>query len=298
MGQPTTKKAAPKKPASKPTPTPEPAAEEAADVVGSQHDYERFLPAAQALEARDVRPFRLDPSLAYHNVQRAAAALEPMATRITEELPKVHLDDLRALPRLALALSFAASQVDRGGGTSKSLAEPLSKAYALRETMLASAVSLALAGTVPKREVEKIQEGRGKIDAAQDCVDLAAFFKRHAAAVRGKTPVTAAMITEAATLGTELLQVLRPTSAKRDRAPQGALKEAIDIRNRLATLLHQRHELARRAGHWLWGDDVDKHVPPLQARAASKRKAAKEPNATKDPKAAKTSAPKGDKGEP
>lgn len=148
--------------------------------------------------------------------------------------------------------------------------------------MLASAVALAAAGLVPRREVEKIQEGRGTIDAAQDCVDLAAFFRKHAAAVRGKTAVTAAQIAEAATVGTELLKVLRKKTAKRDTSPKGPLKEAIDVRDRMATLLTVRHETARRAGYWLWGDALDRNVPALQARATPRGKTEKKSSGTKD----------------
>lgn len=290
-----------KKPVASTKETEAPAEIDLPDLVGSQRDYERFLATAQAIDARDVQPFRLDVVLAYHNVQRGVGALVQQEARIAGELPKVDLDHLRTLPEIALALSFAASQVDRGGGSSKNLAELLRKLRTLRAAMLSSAVALAVSGDVPKREVERIQEGRGSIDAAQDCVDLAALFRKHAAKVRGKTPITSAQITEAAQLGTDLLKILSPKSAKIDRSPKGDLKEAIAIRARFATLLQQRHELARRVGHWLWGADVDAHVPLLQARAVSKRSAAKgakasgRAEATKGDKASKK--PEATKGE-
>lgn len=274
MTKPKASPSAVKKKTPQPKAEPEPAEQDPVpEVTGSQREYETFLPRAQAIEARDVRPYRLDPSLAYHNVQTGVAALLPLADRIEEELPKIDMEAIRALPDLALGLCFAASRVDRGGSTSKQLAAPLSAAYALREKMLSSAVSLAVAGVVPKREVEKIQEGRGSLDAAQDCVDLAALFVKHAAAVRGKTPITAAQVTEAAAVGTSLLKVLRPGSAKRDRGPGGELKDAIEIRNRFGTLVVARYELARRVAHWFWGDEADRRVPPLQARVSSRRKA-------------------------
>lgn len=284
--KPAAKRAAAKKPAGKQATQPAPKkptqpapdiTDAAAEVTGSQEHHDRFLPQALALEPRDVRPFRLDPSLAFHNVKRAADALLPFEARLRAELPAVDVAQLRELPDLALALCFAASQVDRGGGTSKQLASPLRRAYELRETLLTSARALAVAGVVPAREVDKIQEGRGSLDAAQDNVDLAAFFTRHAAAVRGKTPITAALIAEAAKLGTDLLKVLRPRSAKRDRSPAAALQQTLDARDRLATLVTQRHDLARRAAYWLWGETFDQHVPALQARAAKPRKPAAPP---------------------
>lgn len=265
-------KAATKKPATKKAKALGPEAPDVTEIAGSQEAYERFLVEAKALDERDVRPFRLDPSLAYHNVELGVVAVTPLEKRVRAELPAVDLEQLRSMPDLALAVCFAASQVDRGGGSSRQLAEPLRRAYALRETLLASAVALAKAGVLPDREVEKIQQGRGPLDAAQDCVDLAALFKKYATAVRGKSPVSAAHVTDASKLGTDLLKVLRPATAKRDRRPTGALKEAIETRDRLATLLAQRHERLRRAGWWLWGDAIDAHVPALQARAAKRTK--------------------------
>ena len=196
MSQPKSGASAKKK--TSPKPPTKPAAElpdDVPEITGSQEAYERFLPDAQGIAERDVRPFRLDPSLAFHNVQRGIEALLPLADRVRAELPTVDVEQLRSLPELALGLCFAASQVDRGGGTSKQLAEPLRRAYELREMMLTSALALSAAKVLPAREVEKIQEGRGSLDAAQDCVDLAALFTKHATAVRGKTPVTAAHIT-------------------------------------------------------------------------------------------------------
>lgn len=290
------KKASPKSPAK-----PSPAVDDAVpEVTGSQQHYESFLDAARAVGAGAVRPYRLDPSLAYHNVERGVAALLPLTKRIQEELPKVDMDELRSLPDLALALGFAASLVDRDGGGSADLPALLAEAYGLRETMLTSAVALAAAGLVPRREVEKIQEGRGAIDAAQDCVDLAAFFHRHAAVARGKTAVTAAQISRAATVGTELLRRLRKKTVKRDESPKGALKEALDVRDRMATVLIVRHETARRAAHWLWGDALDKYVPALQARATTKGKTDKKSSGTKagPGKASDPAAKKDEKGTP
>lgn len=255
------------------------------EVTGSQEHYERFLTDAKALDAAAVKPFRIDTSLAYHNVERGSAALLPFADHLKVELPAIDLDQVRALPELALAVSFAASQVDRGGGAPKDLKLSLRRLYALREPLLASAVALAAAGVVPKREVEKIQEGRGSIDAAQDCVDLPAFYNKHAAAIRGKTPVTAAQLTEAAKLGTDMLKVLRKSSAKRDLSPKGELKQAIDVRDRLATLLANRYEQVRRAGYWLWGDAFEKHVPAFQARVVTRRKVEKAAKAETSEKA-------------
>src|SRR5436853_373347 len=81
------------------------------------------------------------------------------------------------------------------------------------------------------RAVEKIRAGRGMIDLATDCVELAALFRANADGLRGKTAVTADQISEAADLGTQLLSLLRPKGA-RQAAPSRESKEAVEVRNR------------------------------------------------------------------
>jgi hypothetical protein len=262
------------------------------EVTGSEEEYERYLPVAQALAEGDVLSYRLDPSLAYHNVAAGVEALIAMETRIREELPKVRFEEIKELPAVTIGLCFAASQVDGQGGVTLELRAPLRRAYELREVMLAAARALALAGLLPKAAVENIVKGRGGIDAAQDCVDLAALFRKHAAAVRGKTAVTAAMITEAATVGTLLLKGLRSKNVKRDYSPKGDRKVAIEARDRLATVVAKRHELARRIAYWLWGDEMDRHVPALQARVAAKRSNKGKKETSGDGKSAPSGDPK------
>jgi hypothetical protein len=103
-------------------------------------------------------------------------------------------------------------------------------------------------------------------------VDLAALFIQHATGVRGKTPITAAQVREAAQTGTELLTLLRPKAAKRTRNGGALAADAAAIRDRLWTLLVQQSRELRRVGMWLWVDEVDVHVPPLQSRVAPPRK--------------------------
>lgn len=243
------------------------------EVSGSEAHYRRFLSDARAIPEAEVRPSRIEPSLAHHNVLSAVESLLAEQARIAKELPALVMDEVRTLPELSLALAFATSQVDRETGASGEIAKKLTRMYEVRDVILASAVSLSAVGVLPQSEVKRIQKGRGAIDAAQDGVDLVALFRKHASAVRGKTPITADMLKEAADLGTELLLALKPKKAKKDWTPKGALKEAIDVRDRMATLLVRRFDRARRAGIWLWGEaDVDDRVPLLQARAGGKRK--------------------------
>lgn len=73
---------------------------------------------------------------------------------------------------------------------------------------------------------------------------------------------------DASTVGTALLKVLKP--AKKEKSPE--LADAQDARDRLWTLLAERHLELRRLGMFVWADDVDAHVPTLQAHRGGARK--------------------------
>jgi hypothetical protein len=256
-----------------------PKKQDSPDVVGSQKAYDDFLPEAQKIPDASVRPFRADASLAHQNVQRGLTALVPLLDNIKDELPKVNIADLQKLPDLALAVIYAAAQVDRGSdGTTAALLE---KARGLRDMLLKSAEALAAAGLVPERPVTKIRAGNGLIDTAQDNVDLAALFMKHEKGIKGKTAVTAAHVKEAAAVGTELLKRLKPKGTK---AKDPAL-DAVRTRDRLWTLLVTRHRELRRVGMWFWMEEVDNQVPALQARRVV---AKKKPNPTAEGAAAAT----------
>jgi hypothetical protein len=136
-----------------------------------------------------------------------------------------------------------------------------------RYPLLTSASALMKSGFLPAAKVKRIAAGRGVRDAVQDCVDLAQLFRDHAPAVAGKTAVTPEQIDEAAAVGNELLSIIK-VKGGRTNLP-GELKTALDARDRLWTLLVRRHaQHLRRAGAWLWVDDVDEYVPPLLARTA------------------------------
>jgi hypothetical protein len=249
-------------------------------IVGSQEAFERFLPDAEALGADAVQPFRADAMLAYHNVDRGLDAIAPFIDQIKQELPTIHVQQLAELSDLALAVIFAASQIDRS--SDGSTAETLAEARTLRTLLLASADALAAAGLLPARAVRKIHEGSGPLDAAQDCVDLAALFSKHSKDIKGKSAVSSSQVTKAAKVGTELLKRLKKKGAKAKKDPDVAL--AVGRRDRLWTMLVERHKELRRVGMWLWLDEVDAHVPKIQSRlvSAKKKKKPEEPAPTGD----------------
>ena len=64
-------------------------AESVADVVGSQAAYDACLDAAKALAVAEVKPFRADASLAYHNVDTGVSALLGARTALEARISRL-----------------------------------------------------------------------------------------------------------------------------------------------------------------------------------------------------------------
>lgn len=232
--------------------------------------FNRFLGPAQELPDAQVKPLRGDPLQIYRNLVAGAEAVLAHEPGLRATLPEVDWRTLHELPQLALALSFAASQVSkrsRGGH----VAPLLAGASKLRRLMLAAADMLVLAGDLAASEVEKIRKGNGHSDLANDCIDLVELFRRHDAA-RQRTVITPEILHEAQELGEELLG--RLPGAKDGAARKAPVGASVRLRDRMWTLLNNRHRELRRIGMWLFMDDVNQHVPNLLARAPGKKPAA------------------------
>ena len=144
---------------------------------------------------------------------------------------------------------------------------------ALRAVLMPAAVSLAASRLVSQGVVDTIRKGRGAYDTASDCVALSSLFIKNAQAIRGKTSVTAEEIRQAAEVGSALVKVLKPEAGRRSRERTGAVKQAAEARDRLWTLLVQRHDNLWRAGAYLFGREVDTLVPALQSRVVARKRA-------------------------
>lgn len=254
-------------------------------IAGTQADYDMFIHDALALGDKEVVPYRADASLAYHNV---IIGLKSLLAREAEakKLPDTNLERVKQLPSQCLAVAFAAGRVnDRPSGE---LRPKLARAAVLRRSLLRAADSLADAGLFRAKDVAAIHANTGKIDMANDCVALAALFTKNAAAIKGKTAITAAEVKEAGALGRDLLAVLKPSTAKRTRSAEAA-SEA-NARDRLWTLVTQGYDQLWRACAYLYGRDaIDTHVPALQAHVAT-TSARKKANAAKKEAAKKPAA--------
>ena len=189
---------------------------------------------------------------------------------IEAELPAIAFATIAALPDLALALRYAVIQAARGMPEERVMLKVMKQMQPLRRMLLSVAEGLAQTGLLPQAQVDAIRAGTGWEDGARDLLDLHDLFLKYAPTIAGKHPVTEAMLADARRIGTFLLSNLKPRQGRAALALPGP-SAAVDTRDRLHTLLQQRFILLRKAGHYLFGDSFDAHVPPLLARSLGAR---------------------------
>ena len=237
---------------------------------GSQALYNKYLSEAEAVDDAQVVVCRRPPALVYHNVARGVGTVTALAARIKTELPGVSLDALNKASEIALALTFAARQVEprtRPTGAPQRLVT----ARQLRRAMLRGAQALAEVKLLDPVDVRKIEIGSGPLDVAQDLVDLAALFGAHPE-VMSKTAITAQNIADAASLGDALLKELKPRHTPALPPPPA------NIRDRMFTLLLDAYEQVWRVGAYLLGPiGLNAKVPSVLASShgPAKKSAAK-----------------------
>src|SRR5262249_36414423 len=98
------------------------------------------------------------------------------------------------------------------------------------------------------------------------------LFRRYETA-RLRTVLTLDDLREAQELGEELLARKSRDGKARRSSHKVAAGASVALRDRMWTLLCNRHCELRRVGMWLVMDDVHLHVPALLAHADSKRQA-------------------------
>jgi len=243
--------------------------------AGSEAAAEHFRAAALKLAPNDVIPLRADILLALNNAYAGVDAVlaEREALQADPEAPRPDWEAIGQVKPLAAAAVFVAKQVN-SPVLAKQLRAELSEVYALRELLLTDAKTLALRGLLPAKKIADILKGRGTIDAAHDCVALAALYRANAQSLRGKTTVTAAEVRRAAELGSSLLERLTPKMARKKNPVDTEYAAAIDLRDRMWTLLVRGYERVQRVGAWRWMDEAVGRVPALQSRRMGPRKKA------------------------
>ena len=242
---------------------------------GQEKAYEALLPKAQSLEADKLVSFRADSQLALQNIKTGVGNVLSQKEKLKERFKPEELELLEGLLDNAQAVVFADSQVNtllsRSTGE---ISDKLAECYRLRRVLLFGAkacVYAELLSADEERELEKIEQGTGALDASQDCVDLVALYNKNPQLLE-HTPATKNMLQNAAKTGSELVLLLKSAAAPKDNVQPEKLRASAEIRDRLWTLLAQGHELLLQAGTLIYGTKkVHRLVPKLQSREVKPR---------------------------
>lgn len=221
--------------------------------------YQRFIADSETLSAEQIVAFRSDASLVAKNVMKALSSVAPLWDQLQVELPKLNWAQIAALPELVLAVHYAVHQIDRSAP--RVLGQLINRASSLRATFLPLARGLAGKGLLPLADVQRIEAGRGNLDTATDCVDLAALFRAHFETLSGRAPITEDDLLALHQVGTTLVAILTPDRSRKPELPQTVA--AVAHRDRVYSLLCAHYDLLRRAAAYQWLDDAEQYVPQL-----------------------------------
>lgn len=232
--------------------------------ISSQMAYDAFLPAVRLIEPGAIEECCADIVLTYHTVMRGVESVVGSGAVVVSKLPHVNVEEFSMLPRLAQGLAFAALQVHRELRTA-SFGALFERAQNLRRKLRKAAEALAEANLLSEADADEVRL-RGQMDVVEDCLALAAVFRRNEARIAGRSPVVVADIREAEQVAEKLREMLGQQGNTEGGAP--SLVKIIETRDRFWTLVKQRHDVLWRCGAWLFGRAVDERVPPLPVRQA------------------------------
>lgn len=223
----------------------------------------------EALNPDEVKEVTVEISLAVHNAELAIEALEPHE-ELLRAIYRQYVSAAILLRILVDALREATQEVEEARPIPTGARELGVVVYADRAKLLAQLTTWALLGSLPQREVDRIREGRGQIDACQDVLAMVVLINR-STDLKKRSQVTQDALAEMKARAQQLLTLVRP--ADRRRRVSVTLTKALDTQARVWTLFVRQHDLLWQDAVRIFGRQVDEHVPALGSRVVSKRKA-------------------------
>jgi hypothetical protein len=186
------------------------------------------------------------------------------------------VDELDALPSLALAVKMSALLAQQAAPAAVSPSDMIAEGWTLRAKLMPVVTALAAIEAIPRHVHDSIAQGKGTRDMAEDCVTLSRVFSDFATEIAGKHGADPAVIARAEVVGSWLLENLRTRHTPR---VAGTGSAEIDVRDRMATLLVQGYKKLRMVAYYFYQDAFGKHAPRLMSRHVP-RKTATAPAAT------------------
>lgn len=241
--------------------------------------FNHFSPIVAVIPADELPTWPGSADIIRINVDRVVERIGPqLADIVKTRLPAVSEAEIREMPSLALALTYAADRVIPPA--SPEVRKRQQAIRPLRRFTLMQLQIFAFQGLVPEARTQAIMANQGPIDEANDCIAIPEVFREYEAQIAGKHPFTAAQLDELSNTGNWLKAHLNiPGATPGDEAPVDP--DAL-IRDQLYADLRRRYDDAYKVGVEIWGrTKVDENLPALLARVRSAPKP-KEPVAPTD----------------
>jgi hypothetical protein len=235
-----------------------------------------FSAARAEIEAVPASAFvrtNLDMARAARRGLAVAERVEPLHPALVL-LPELDFRIVSNLRCYALAVLYTHDLVTQGGAAAAAwLAELLAEAAPLRELLLHTAETLALAGYVPRERVAAIRSGRGHVDIAGDLQALGRLYPELWGRVHDKVPITREMVERATTLSAELNALLGVREID-DEEPLVEVSDPKYLRAQAYTLFARAYDECRRGVSYLrWHHgDAAVLVPSLYPRRSRRSK--------------------------
>lgn len=222
-----------------------------------------FQPLVAAIPPEQRSPWKGGADIIRVNVERAVEAVLPhLAAVIPKKLPAVDADAIRELPTLAIALVYAADRV--AGPPSPDVLARQKTMRPMRKLALMQLQIFAGLGLVPAERVEKIADGRGPVDEANDCIAIPDAFREYDGKVSGKHPFTKEQLEQLAADGNWLKANIKVEGALADSSVPDP--DAV-VRDQLYAEIKRRYDDVFKVAVEVWGrKDADDHISALHAR--------------------------------
>jgi len=234
-----------------------------------EHAFNHFRSLAEQVPLADLPIFTGQALLMRANVLRALDAVEPHLATAVARLADAPLREIFELPALTMALDFAAARVPVARLSPGEIEAMLREGGPWRELMLSylEVVSHPLVGLVPRERVRAVRAGSGKLDTARDFVALPGLFTEFAAALQHKHPFPADKLELLGTLGSALVQEIKPGRA-RGATPKRTAEAT--LRDQLAHMVEERYDaLEVLAAVAVGRRNAEALLPPLRSAVAA-----------------------------
>ena len=237
--------------------------------------FNHFAPLVAGILESELEPWHYDAEILRVNTQRALDALDPILDATAQKMGNIDVNEIRALPKLGLALAFADVRVFLAA-SAQEIKTTQARQRPKRKLAMAQLVVLNEMGLIKDpAKVEAILPGKGPVDEARDGVACVSVFRDNAATVAGKHPFDDAWLAGLAADSNWLLEQLKISGAKVDKQPKSA--DSL-VRDQLFTEIVRRYGQGKKVAVERWGwKRVDEHYPSLFAREVAASAAATVP---------------------